>query len=357
MQVELLQRIHTTSLCSRPCFVLKVESTYIEVPVFSNFLYFCAIDPKKSIPFYTQNFGFKLLHFYHFPESKFSLYFLGILETEESCKDWPEPGTKEAEKALWTMRGSCLELTHNHGSESDETFAVNNGNVEPHRGFGHIAVMTPDVAASAAELEHNQVAFKKRPEEGKMKCIAFALDPDNYWIEIIPRGDSSPAKSKYTLAQTMLRVKDPVPSIRFYSDLLRMSLLKESHFEDFSLYFLAHLPPGTPLPEKDSPEASEYIRNMFPQVLELTHNHGTEKDPDFAYHNGNDQDKGQLRGFGHTGFLVDDLEASCSYLEKEGSVRFKKRPEEGSMRGLAFALDPDNYWVEIIQRNGLSLSK
>lgn len=26
------------------------------------------------------------------------------------------------------MRGTCLELTHNHGSETDDTFAVNNGN-------------------------------------------------------------------------------------------------------------------------------------------------------------------------------------------------------------------------------------
>lgn len=39
-------------------------------------------------------------------------------------------------------------------------------------------------------------------------------------------------------------------------------------------------------------------------VLELTHNHGTEDDPAFAYHNGNTDP----RGFGHVGFLCDDLE-------------------------------------------------
>jgi lactoylglutathione lyase len=38
-------------------------------------------------------------------------------------------------------------------------------------------------------------------------------------------------------------------------------------------------------------------------VLELTHNHGTESQVDFKYHNGNDEDQGQVRGFGHTGFL------------------------------------------------------
>lgn len=38
-----------------------------------------------------------------------------------------------------------LELTHNHGTETQDDFKVNNGNVEPHRGFGHIAVTTDDV--------------------------------------------------------------------------------------------------------------------------------------------------------------------------------------------------------------------
>jgi lactoylglutathione lyase len=64
----------------------------------------------------------------------------------------------------------------------------------------------------------------------------------------------------------------------------------------------------------------------------------------YRYHNGNDQDQGQLRGFGHIGFLVDDLEGACRYLEENG-VSFKKKPSEGNMRGLAFAYDPDGYWL------------
>lgn len=55
---------------------------------------------------------------------------------------------------------------------------MNNGNVEPHRGFGHIAVMTRDVYGECAALEADGVRFQKRPDEGKMKGIAFALDPD-----------------------------------------------------------------------------------------------------------------------------------------------------------------------------------
>jgi hypothetical protein len=33
-------------------------------------------------------------------------------------------GTVESERYLWTMKGTCLELTHNYGSESDESFKV-----------------------------------------------------------------------------------------------------------------------------------------------------------------------------------------------------------------------------------------
>ncbi len=276
----------------------------------------------------------------------------------------PEPGTPESEEYLWTMRGVCLELTHNYGSENDETFAVNNGNVEPYRGFGHIAVMTKDVYATSAELETNGVRFQKRPDEGKMKGIAFALDPDGYWIEIVPRNPTcATVTNKYTLAQTMFRVKDPKKSLAFYQGLLGMQLLRECHLGvgtdwGFSLYFLAHLSPeeqalGVPS-DPTAPEAAEYIKNIFSPVVELTHNHGTEDKPEFKYHNGNDQDAGQLRGFGHVGFLVDDLDAACQYLEEQG-VAFKKKPQDGMMRGLAFAYDPDGYWVEIIQRGGLKM--
>ena len=294
-----------------------------------------------TVPFFEQHFGFQLVHRYDFPQWSFSLYFLAIPADGETL---PPASTKESEQYLWTMRGSCLELTHNYGSESDDTFQVNNGNVEPHRGFGHIAVMTRDVYAASAELEAAGVKFQKRPDEGRMKGLAFCLTPEGYWVEIVKRAESSAVQRKYTLAQTMLRVKDPAKSLHFYCDLLGMSLLRERHFPEakFSLYFLAQLPPGTPLPAKDAPEAVTFIEEMYPQVLELTWNHGTETDPAFKYHNGNDQDAGQLRGFGHTGFLVDRLEDACAALEQQG-VAFKKRPHEGAMRGLAFAYDPDGY--------------
>ena len=93
----------------------------------------------------------------------------------------------------------------------------------------------------------------------------------------------------------MLRVKDAQKSLNFYRHLLGMRLVQENHFGpgsgDFSLYFLADA--------INMPEGVD-ISDSFAPVIELTHNHGTENDPDFKYHNGNDQDNGAVRGFGHT---------------------------------------------------------
>merc|ERR1719498_138121 len=88
-------------------------------------------DPARTLPFYRDNFGFTLIHQFNFPQWEFSLYFMAVLPEGEVP---PTPGTPEAEAYLWNFKGLTLEFTHNHGSENDDKFEVNNGNVEPHRG-------------------------------------------------------------------------------------------------------------------------------------------------------------------------------------------------------------------------------
>jgi lactoylglutathione lyase len=78
-----------------------------------------------------------------------------------------------------------LELTHNHGTETDESFSYASGNADPGRGFGHIAITVDDVDAACARFEERGVPFKKRPNEGSMKGLAFILDPDGYWVEVV----------------------------------------------------------------------------------------------------------------------------------------------------------------------------
>lgn len=53
-----------------------------------------------------------------------------------------------------------------------------------------------------------------------------------------------------------------------------------------------------------------------------------------------------------TGVSVDDLDKACERFE-ELKVNWRKRLTEGRMKNIAFLLDPDGYWVEIIQNQVL----
>ena len=48
-------------------------------------------------------------------------------------------------------------------------------------------------------------------------------------------------------------------------------------------------------------------------------------------------------------YLVDDVYAASDALMAAG-VEFQKKPDDGGMKGLAFAKDPDGYWIEIVKR-------
>ncbi|XP_057315623.1 lactoylglutathione lyase-like [Hydractinia symbiolongicarpus] len=156
--------------------------------------------------------------------------------------------------------------------------------------------------------------------------------------------EKDPATKDFIFQQTMLRVKDPKKSLKFYSDVLGMRLLHRLDFPSmkFSLYFMGYES------EEDVPKTDEerlvwcFSRKA---TLEMTHNWGSEDD-DTQYHNGNSQPK----GFGHIGIAVPDLDAACERFVKMG-VKFQKKPTDGSMRGIAFILDPDNYWIEIFNPN------
>jgi lactoylglutathione lyase len=137
-------------------------------------------DARLSLDFYTRVLGFSLIRDAHFADAKFSLYFL-ILDPQEAAHAPADP--IELRSWLAKLKG-VLELTHNHGTEDDPTFAYHDGNSEP-RGFGHLCVSTPDIRAACARFEDLGVSFQKRLGEGGMKEIAFIKDPDGYWVEII----------------------------------------------------------------------------------------------------------------------------------------------------------------------------
>jgi lactoylglutathione lyase len=161
----------------------------------------------------------------------------------------------------------------------------------------------------------------------------------------------APGTQEYIFNQTMLRVRNPEHSVKFYRDVLGMSLLRRFDFPEmkFSLYFMAYVRPDDPVQPRDEVGNAEYIFRQK-ATLELTHNWGSETESGFpGYHNGNSEP----RGFGHIGITVPDVYAACTRFEKMG-VEFVKRPDDGNMKGLAFIKDPDGYWIEILSAPSLA---
>ena len=144
-------------------------------------------DPEVTVPFYRDVLGMTLLTRFDFESMEFSLYFMGYLEEGQEIPEDP------TERAKWVFGLPALvEITHNWGTEKDPNFkGYHDGNAEP-QGFGHIGISVPDVYAASEWFEQHNVEFVKRPDDGKMKGLAFIKDPDGYWIEILsPSGLSA----------------------------------------------------------------------------------------------------------------------------------------------------------------------
>ena len=113
---------------------------------------------EKSLIFYTQVLGMKLLRRKDYPDGKFTLAFVGY-QDEAS--------------------GTVLELTHNW-----DTPAYNLG-----EGFGHIAIEVDDAYQACENTK--KLGGKVTREAGPMKhgttIIAFVEDPDGYKIEFIQK--------------------------------------------------------------------------------------------------------------------------------------------------------------------------
>ncbi|AVD45914.1 lactoylglutathione lyase [Salmonella enterica] len=118
-------------------------------------------DLQRSIAFYTDVLGMKLLRTSENPEYKYSLAFVGY-----------GPETEEA----------VIELTYNWGVESYDM-----GNA-----YGHIALSVDNAAEACERIRQNggNVTREAGPVKGGSTIIAFVEDPDGYKIELIEAKDA-----------------------------------------------------------------------------------------------------------------------------------------------------------------------
>jgi len=116
------------------------------------------IDLEKSLTFYIEVLGMKLLRRTDYPEGKFTLAFVGYDDEEHSA---------------------VIELTHNWGVEKYEL-----GNA-----YGHIAIAVEDAYAACEKikLRGGKVVREAGPMKHGSTVIAFVEDPDGYKIELIQK--------------------------------------------------------------------------------------------------------------------------------------------------------------------------
>jgi lactoylglutathione lyase len=115
-------------------------------------------DLQRSIDFYTNVLGMKLLRKTDRPEQKYTLAFVGY--GDES-------------------KGAVLELTYNYGVDRYDLGA----------GYGHVAIEVDDATAACAAVREKggTVTREAGPVKGGTAVIAFVQDPDGYKIELIER--------------------------------------------------------------------------------------------------------------------------------------------------------------------------
>ena len=116
-------------------------------------------DLDKSLHFYTELLGMKLLRKRDYPTGKFTLAFVGYGDESDS---------------------TAIELTHNW--EQAEAYSLGSG-------FGHLAVSVPDVYKACERLAAAGVKIPRPagPMAHGGSVIAFIEDPDGYRIELIQR--------------------------------------------------------------------------------------------------------------------------------------------------------------------------
>ena len=113
-------------------------------------------DLQRSIDFYTQVLGMRLLRRKDYPDGKFTLAFIGYGDESEH---------------------TVIELTYNWGVDSYEMGTA----------FGHIAIEVDDVYQATEQIREKggRIIREAGPMNAGSTIIAFVEDPVGYPIELI----------------------------------------------------------------------------------------------------------------------------------------------------------------------------
>lgn len=249
-------------------------------------------DLDRTIKFYTEALGMKLLRQRDIPEEKYSNAFLGYGPEESNF---------------------VVELTYNYGVSSYDIGT----------GFGHFGIATPDVYKLVEDIraKGGNVTREPGPVKGGHSIIAFVKDPDGYTFELIQR-PSTPEP----FCQIMLRVGDLDRSISFYERALGLKLLRRIERPEYK-YTIAIL---------------GYAEENQTTILELTYNYGVTE-----YTKGN--------AYAQIAVGTDDVYKSAEVVnlvtqELGGKITRQPGPIPGLNTKITSFLDPDG-WKTVLVDN------
>uniref|UniRef100_A0A1D1Z2R5 lactoylglutathione lyase n=1 Tax=Anthurium amnicola TaxID=1678845 RepID=A0A1D1Z2R5_9ARAE len=247
-------------------------------------------DLDRTIEFYTECLGMKLLRKRDVPEEKYSNAFLGF---------GPE------------VSHFVLELTYNYGVDKYDIGT----------GFGHFAIATEDVYKLVEDIraKGGKITREPGPVKGGKTVIAFVQDPDGYIFELIQRGPTPEP-----LCQVMLRVGDLDRSIKFYEKACGMKFLRKSDNPAYK-YTIAMM---------------GYADEYETTVLELTYNYGVAE-----YTKGN--------AYAQVAISTEDVYKSAEVVklvteELGGKITRQPGPIPGINTKITSFLDPDGWKVVLV---------
>ncbi|KAI3447004.1 hypothetical protein Pfo_003669 [Paulownia fortunei] len=238
-------------------------------------------DLDRTIKFYTECLGMKLLRKRDIPEERYTNAFLGY-------------GPEDSH--------FVIELTYNYGVDKYDIGA----------GFGHFGIAVDDVAKTVdlIKAKGGKVTREPGPVKGGKTVTAFIEDPDGYKFELLERGPTPEP-----LCQVMLRVGDLDRSIEFYEKAYGMELLRKRDNPEYK-YTIAMMGYG---PEDKN------------AVMELTYNYGV-----------TEYDKGNA--YAQIAIGTDDVYRTAEAIKLSGgTITREPGPLPGISTKITACLDPDGW--------------
>ncbi|KAJ8446515.1 hypothetical protein Cgig2_027477 [Carnegiea gigantea] len=238
-------------------------------------------DLDRTIKFYTECLGMKLLRKRDRPEERYTNAFLGY-------------GPEDSH--------FVVELTYNYKADKYDIGT----------GFGHFGIAVEDVskAVDLIKAKGGKVTREPGPVKGGSTVIAFVEDHNGYKFELIER-NATPEP----LCQVMLRVGDLDRSIEFYKKAFGMELLRTRDSPEYK-YTIAMMGYG---PEDTNP------------VVELTYNYGV-----------TEYDKGNA--YAQIAIGTDDVYKTAEEIELSGGkITREPGPLPGINTKITACLDPDGW--------------